>query len=770
MRKRQTTGWWSATNKIMKRLSFIAAALLCFVTVVSAAIRPAQPGIGGGGSTVSGSITGAYSFNGGLSTINATNVYLAPAISNLVLNPVLGYGTNYLSLLSAYTNVIYVNASNTAINAGMNLTNISTKAAAGSLIIVGPGRYFIPTNQQSIAGRGVDMYFHPGAIVTAGDSGDTATDNALFEDALAGTGATTNRIMGYGEFYTSNTLGRVILVSEGASDLTFECKLAWALGSNPVIDQSAGSLNYTAHDFTRGELYDVFTGGTAAPKKTMFRSASAYAGDSIVELNAAYTNWGDGVFIIGYAEALAGAGTYGSATLAIADNSIMDIQVLNFKRSKAAITGLSTNKNSTGNGILRNCTVYALPASTFSPVTRYDANNGTEFRLLNCTIYGPTGVDPIDYTTAFGKFTLENTRVIAGASATNAIRAGATGSRMELVGVNSLNAPRHANITTVASTNYVTSIKSLGRVSIDGELNVGGNSAFTNAVDFFADMIVQSPGTFQTSIGALSDFGGGVNFSSLTPSRPLILNSSGDVTNAVGTPDGTKFLRDDGTLAVPTNFITTAHGSAYVTNSVTASSFIGSGTGTPILKLQTMMSADNAFAITVATNRTATTTNIFDFTSVAVGDDVRAHTSSAGQIVWTNASSKILTNLVGMSFDYGLLYAATNTVAGTNIAINFSPNNTNHLDIYTTNWWCQWTNISGLAQGSLANKTIRITPSAPGQNLTNVWPVGKQHGIYQWNTNANSPIWTVLTNAKTYVLSLTAYGTNIHASMSLWEP
>ena len=403
--------------------------------------------------------------------------------------------------------------------------------------------------------------------------------------------------------------------------------------------------------------------------------------------------------------------------------------------------------------------------------------------------------------------------------------------------------------------------------------------------------------------------GKGVTLPSLTASRPLILNASGNVTNATGTPDGTKFLRDDGTLAVPsgaggvgptnanqfgasltltiasgalltnlqvrgidplgltasralslnasgditngtttaaelefvngvtsaiqtqlgskqagtfllTNFsamgitnIVSANANTVITtnagvltlttagtgspggnsadvqfnqsgsfagtntltydrtnNILTAGSFYGSGTGVPIIKLQTMMSADNAFAITVATNRTATTTNIFDFTSVAVGDDVRAHTSSAGQIVWTNASSKILTNLVGMSFDYGLLYAATNTVAGTNIAINFSPNNTNHLDIYTTNWWCQWTNISGLAQGSLANKTIRITPSAPGQNLTNVWPVGKQHGIYQWNTNANSPIWTVLTNAKTYVLSLTAYGTNIHASMSLWEP
>lgn len=83
MQKQPMTAWWSATNKTMKRFSFIAAVLLCFVTVASSAIRPAQPGIGGGGSTVSGSITGAYSFNGPFSTVNATNVYLNAAISNL---------------------------------------------------------------------------------------------------------------------------------------------------------------------------------------------------------------------------------------------------------------------------------------------------------------------------------------------------------------------------------------------------------------------------------------------------------------------------------------------------------------------------------------------------------------------------------------------------------------------------------------------------------------------------------------------------------------
>ncbi len=43
----------------------------------------------------------------------------------------------------------------------------------------------------------------------------------------------------------------------------------------------------------------------------------------------------------------------------------------------------------------------------------------------------------------------------------------------------------------------------------------------------------------------------GLTLPSLTASRPPYINASGNLTNATGTPDGTKFLRDDGVLAVP---------------------------------------------------------------------------------------------------------------------------------------------------------------------------------------------------------------------------
>jgi hypothetical protein len=72
---------------------------------------------------------------------------------------------------------------------------------------------------------------------------------------------------------------------------------------------------------------------------------------------------------------------------------------------------------------------------------------------------------------------------------------------------------------------------------------------------------------------------------------------------------------------------------------VTAQSFIGSGTGAPIIKLQTMMSADNSLGFSVRTNWTQSTTNFFEITNASAGQVMSIHSASAGQITWTNAAS-----------------------------------------------------------------------------------------------------------------------------------
>lgn len=78
---------------------------------------------------------------------------------------------------------------------------------------------------------------------------------------------------------------------------------------------------------------------------------------------------------------------------------------------------------------------------------------------------------------------------------------------------------------------------------------------------------------------------------------------------------------------------------ATFTGTVSAASFIGSGTGVPILKLQTMMAADNAFAISVRTNFTQSTTNFFEVTNASAGQAMVLHSAAAGQLVWTNATA-----------------------------------------------------------------------------------------------------------------------------------
>lgn len=607
----------------------VAAALLvsCLTSPPANAATFTTPVGGGGGNSVTGSVV----VTAPLTLVNGTNIVLPIELANLKTNPPLGYATNYLSLLRAYTNIIHVGFSNDAVSSALNLTNISTKAPAGSLIIVGPGAYNIPTNMQSLAGRGVDMYFQPGAIVSHGYASDLTTTSALFDDALAGTGATTNRIMGYGEFHSSNALGGIVIMQEGDSDFYIECKSAWSHGPTSTILHGAGSLDFTAFDFARCDSYDVYEGSSVAPRKAIFKASRAYAGDSILEVAAGFTNWGDGVFTIGYGEALSGGGSFGNVALGIADKTIMDIGVLNFKRSAASISGALTNKNQTGSGILRNCTIYSLPASTYSTVGRYDRNYATEFRMLNCTIYGPTGVDPIEYSTAFGKFSMENTRVISGASATNSMRAGETGSRVELIGLNSLDKPNHANITVVNSTNYTTGIAASGLVTasavtvsgavtagdlVSADANISGattlqdviiNGEIVIATGAGSGKVLTSDGsgagTWQTASG-----GGGAgslpaNANQLNTNTTLTIISGASVTN----------LTNYGPMTLPSD-----------------------GATTPLFTLTSPNGA--SFGISLNTNLATQTTNKLDFASPSAGQVISVHSSSAGQVVWTNGA------------------------------------------------------------------------------------------------------------------------------------
>lgn len=99
----------------------VAAFLLIVISVPAPIIIPPP----GGGGTVSGSITGAYSFNGPFSTVNATNVYLDASISNLVANLA---NTNKFNQWQIWADPAVTNryhAENRALNLKTNSTDFS---------------------------------------------------------------------------------------------------------------------------------------------------------------------------------------------------------------------------------------------------------------------------------------------------------------------------------------------------------------------------------------------------------------------------------------------------------------------------------------------------------------------------------------------------------------------------------------------------------------------------------------------------------------------
>jgi hypothetical protein len=197
--------------------------------------------------------------------------------------------------------------------------------------------------------------------------------------------------------------------------------------------------------------------------------------------------------------------------------------------------------------------------------------------------------------------------------------------------------------------------------------------------------------------------------------------------------------------AASTNFITTAHGSAYVTNSVTAQSFIGSGTGTPILKLQTMMSADNAFAITVDTNYFGLT-NTFNFTNLAVGQQMRVKSVSNGNPTWEvpQLISGVLTNTTSVQADWTgaeLIHITNSLIA----------------------------NVVIIPTNMVAGKSLRVVAQASTQTYTlSVSNAAGTVVLYPFASTNGGSAYTV-TNGQTVELDLLSLNGKIHAAMGRFQ-
>ena len=179
-------------------------------------------------------------------------------------------------------------------------------------------------------------------------------------------------------------------------------------------------------------------------------------------------------------------------------------------------------------------------------------------------------------------------------------------------------------------------------------------------------------------------------------------------------------------------------GHVTVTSNITAQSFIGSGTGVPILKLQTMMSADNAFAITVATNWMQSTTNSFVFTNVTAGQVISALSSSAGQVVWTNTTPSAGG---GASVTFSAVPTALNSVSNYAKQLMFQsmkPNASTSLDRQSA----ESPNTQGGVEVPPVNASLPIGLSATNHT-----------GLYGWFPSTDLFHYSTRDHASTFLVS-----------------
>lgn len=483
----------------MKRFSFIAALLLCFVTAASAAIRPAQPGIGGGGGTVSGSITGAYSFSSGFTTVNATNVSMLPAISNLAIN------VAYTNAAMIFSNVLTLNPTSTTprLN-GMHLTNQAALARVGDTIRVSPGTYWSPTNVFSVLRNGVNWDVAEGATLIFGTTGDESDYNIPFNDW---SGAVTSYISGAGTFIVSNNLANLLNLTNSASRVIWFGKEIRAANDQAAVMQ--GHPNDTVGGGSKLWLYlsdGLYSDGYDAyinqhnpnSAQTFIYASRLYgdnddSGDSAFETTVGYANPGDCVVRVGAAR--------GSVTLA--QNMDLELGVLDL----GAFNMVYSPTNDSGNGVLRNTYIYGTSNRTTSLIYSTDGRFGTAGTYVQCTLVGSTN-RPIALITndAVGKITFISSRFLDGFGATNSIRS-VNAQRVTLVATDTP-LGLHANVTAAVATNQAEArFRQLATfetgIDVSSDLNANGQ---LNAGDFTTTGTTIIGGPLEIPTGASSGY------------------------------------------------------------------------------------------------------------------------------------------------------------------------------------------------------------------------------------------------------------------------
>jgi hypothetical protein len=330
-------------------------------------------------------------------------------------------------------------------------------------------------------------------------------------------------------------------------------------------------------------------------------------------------------------------------------------------------------------------------------------------------------------------------------------------------------------------TNLASGTFGSGLTFAGGTLTASGGALATNANQFGASV------TLTIKDGALltnTSIRTALTLPTLTASRAAVLNSSGQLTNSAAVSDveieyldgvtsaiqtqlGTKTalatnssqfgastvltIADRVSLTNINSYGTGAVFSGHVTvgSNITASSFIGSGTGTPIIKLQTMMAADNAFAISVRTNFTQLSTNFLEFTSPSAGQAMVLHSAAAGQLVWTNGAVGV--RITGIQ---------TNT---TSVQCDWTTSDIVHI----TNSLIA--NVVIIPTNMVSGSSLRVVAQASTQTYTlSVSNAAGTVVLYPFASTNGGSAYTV-TNGQTVELDLMSLNGKIHAAMGRFQ-
>ena len=582
----------------MKRLSFIAAVLLCFVTVAGAAIRPAQPGIGGGGSTVSGSITGAYSFAAGFTTSNATDVFLTPAISNLMANTAI---TNKWNAWQFWCDPVSTNTYH-AENRGLGIKTNSTDFSA--LL-------------QSVLNRGTEGFsykFEP---------------NPFYTNA----------------YVISNT---VIVTNWGT----------WSgdLAGNPTVAFRA-STNFTGPLFQLG-AYGMQLGGISGWRDIRFEGDQGSTNCTGVELR----NVVEPIFAFCEFTGFKATGIRVATTNAIYWTYVDNCWFVQKWTSSKGITFAATPQEN------QNQCHFRISGSTFGGnlgdgiiVSNWFPN----IQISDNKFFGTAMNDGIGIY-AGSRFSIANNEF------QNLLGQGVY--FYDQLSATNFNSSVTDNMGNVVLGDYVQGVLLSGNnagYGVDSVLLVGNNGP--NIVNF---------DSAELRLGFLT-----------ITNRVLYADSSGLVKPVSSSSPSTEYVKADGTVAVPTNFITTAHGSAYVTNSVTAQSFIGSGTGAAQLQL---FSTNGNAAVLGISSDTISVTNVLGVSRRGT-NNLMFDMNFVGKFTITN------------KFDFAASITFSNCAEGQEYAGILSGGGTSRVITFRADTNCLFADLDAFGVARATTKAVTLT-------------------------------------------------------------